>query len=195
MIFFSAQTVIGQQFSVRQVLSNKLELLVPVDFKLMDISMLRKKYPIEGNRPDEVYTNNTASVNIAFNHTEKSMSENDIKTHAGELIALLSGRSGVRIISDSQERINGKYYLIIDFYSAALNASVYNKMFITVLEGKMLIGTFNCIVEMEASWKEKAVKIIHSINVSQRWSTSFLVDECGLTLLLYPGMREQLVDF
>ncbi len=43
--------------TIKKVLSNKLSLLMPDDFALMNRSLLEMKYPVKSRRPTEVYTN------------------------------------------------------------------------------------------------------------------------------------------
>ncbi|NOU15927.1 MAG: hypothetical protein HOO91_00010 [Bacteroidales bacterium] len=57
------------QLKSKSVLNKKLVVQLPLGFTLMDFEMLKAKYPIEGHRPTEVYTNEEGTINIAFNHT------------------------------------------------------------------------------------------------------------------------------
>lgn len=163
--FLSFETLTAQQVPVK-ILSQKAEILLPSDFRQMDINTIILKYPNEGGRPNEVYTNNNSSVNLAFTHSIKKATASDIKNHAAELIKILK-QQGLTILSQSQEKINGKDFLVVEFYSKAVNGTLYNKMFFTSLEGKLLIGSFNCTSAMEGQWKNKGYEIIQSIKFLQ----------------------------
>ncbi|MEO5984205.1 MAG: hypothetical protein ABIP80_01800 [Ferruginibacter sp.] len=156
--------VTAQQIVSTKILSQKGEVMLPSDFKQMDINTIILKYPNEGGRPNEVYTNTNSSVNIAFTHSIKKATASDIKKHADELIKILKQR-GLTIISQSQEKIKGKDFLMVEFNSKALNGTLYNKMFFTTLEGRLLIGSFNCTSAMEGQWKKKGYEIIQSIKL------------------------------
>ena len=162
--FLSFKAVTAQQLVYRKILSQKGEILLPSDFKQMDINTIILKYPNEGGRPNEVYTNNNSSVNLGFTHCIKKVTASDIKKHADELVAILKQR-GITIISQSQEKINGKDFLIIEFNSKAINGTLYNKMFFTVLAGRLLIGNYNCTSLIEGQWKKKGYEIIQSIKL------------------------------
>lgn len=163
-IVFSIEAT-GQQLVTKKILSAKVGVLIPSDFVLMDANTLRVKYPNQGNRPNEVYTNATASVNLAFTYTTKKATSDDLKKHAQELVNLLKGQNGITVISQMQEKVNDNDFLVIEFYSTAVNGRIYNKMFITVLEGRMLIGSFNCTTSVESLWKAKADQIIKSFKL------------------------------
>lgn len=163
-MFLGFEAVTAQQIVPVKILSQKDEILLPSDFKQMDKNTITLKYPNEGGRPNEVYTNGNSSVNFAFTHTAKKATTNDIKKHAAELIKILKQR-GLTILSQSQEKINGKDFLIVEFNSKALNGTLYNKMFFAALEGRLLIGSFNCTSAKEGQWKKKGYEIIQSIKL------------------------------
>ncbi len=162
--FLNFKSAAAKQLESRKILSQKVEILLPSDFKQMDINTITVKYPSEGSRPTEVYTNNNSSVNFAFTHSAKKTTSIDIKKYSDELINILKQR-GITVTSQNQEKINGKDFFIITFYSKALNGIIYNKMFFTVLEERLLIGSFNCTSIMENIWKNKGNEIIKSIKL------------------------------
>ena len=44
---------------------------------------------------------------------------------------------------------------------------IFNIMFITPLEGKLLYGSFNCILEMQDEWEEIAMYCIGTIKKAE----------------------------
>jgi hypothetical protein len=147
----------------RKVLDNKLSLLLPSNFTLMDDATLLVKYPNVGNRPNEVYTNAKGSVNVAFNHTANSLNESELSQVKEAIKAQLSRTTGVSIINTSEIKINESNYVIVEFISKAIDTQIYNKMFITALDGKLLLGTFNCKTSDLDKWESISKKIIGSI--------------------------------
>jgi len=82
-------------------------------------------------------------VNFAFTHSVKKTTASNIKKYTDELTNILKQR-GIIVSNQKQIKINGEEFFIIQFYSKALNGTIYNKMFFTVLEDRLLIGSFNC---------------------------------------------------
>ncbi len=64
------QALSGSKLEAKSVMNGKLSVLLPSGFTLMGLEMLKAKYPIEGHRPTEVYTNEEGTINTAFNHTQ-----------------------------------------------------------------------------------------------------------------------------
>jgi hypothetical protein len=59
-----------QEDKSETILNKRLKVFIPSGFALMDDATLKARYPIEGRRPTEVYTNTEGTINIAFNHTQ-----------------------------------------------------------------------------------------------------------------------------
>ena len=51
------------------------------------------------------------------------------------------------------------------FYSQAIDTKVYNLMFGTELNGRLLIGTFNCTIANYNEWQPMADEIVNSIDI------------------------------
>lgn len=58
------------------------------------------------------------------------------------------------------ERINGSDLAVFEFTSQAMDTKVYNLMFLTELDGKLLIGTFNCTEASKKDWQSRAKGIL-----------------------------------
>lgn len=69
----------------------------------------------------------------------------------------------VEILKTDKLKINGSEFVTIEFISNAIDTKIYNAMFITTLNGKLLLGTFNCTVNDLNKWKPISKKIISSI--------------------------------
>ncbi len=133
--FLGFKPAFAQQLEKRKVLSQKVEILLPSDFKQMDMNTITLKYPNEGGRPNEFYTNSNSSVNFAFTHSVKKTTASNIKKYTDELTNILKQR-GIILSNQKQVKVNGEEFFIIQFYSKALNGTIYNKMFFAVVGAK-----------------------------------------------------------
>ena len=147
----------------RKVLNGKISLLLPSDFTKMDESILLVKYPNLGNRPNEVYTNDKGSVNVAFNHTSSPVNESELPQVKKAIQQQLSNTNGIEILKTEKLKINNTDFITIEFMSNAVDTKIYNTIFITALDGRLLLGTFNCTVNDFDEWKPISKKIINSI--------------------------------
>ena len=61
------------------------------------------------------------------------------------------------------ERNDGGKIAWLAYETMAIDADIFNIMFITPLEGKMLYGSFNCILGMQDEWEKIAMYCIRTI--------------------------------
>ena len=150
------------QLAHKTILSNTVSIKLPSGFKMMDANTLSSKYP-PNNKPSEVYTNEEATVNIAFKKTAQLLPEQNVFAEGKKLEQQLTGNGKVQLISSEQVKANKYNIYAFSFYSAAIDTKVYNVMFIFSLKGKMMIGSFNCIMAMQNQWQHTAYEMIRSI--------------------------------
>lgn len=142
--------------------NNKLRLSVPDYFTEMSSEMKYAKYPRD-NSPDVVYTDEDGTVNVAFNYTTTAMSDdNNIAAMQNRLLQQLQVANPIDLTTRT-ETINGSEFAVFEFMSQAIDTRVYNLMFLTELDGRMLLGTFNCIEALKDEWQLKAKLILLSI--------------------------------
>ena len=141
--------------------NNKLRLSVPDYFTEMSSAMKHSKYP-RGNSPDVVYTDEDGAVNVALNYTTAAMSDNDIATMQSRLLQQLQAANPIDLTTRT-ETINGSEFAVFEFMSQAIDTRVYNLMFLTELDGRMLLGTFNCTESLKDEWQPRAKEILASV--------------------------------
>jgi Golgi nucleoside diphosphatase len=149
----------------RKLLDDKVEILVPKNFKQMGPEMLDFKYKGK-NRPTLVFTDDAAAVNLAFNLLPNQASEDLIETYKNSVKASFQASfpnaiwkgDGVRII-------NGRKVGYLKLITEAIDQPIYNYLFITHCQGKLLVGTFNCTERRLPEWEENAEKIVESLKV------------------------------
>ena len=65
------------------------------------------------------------------------------------------------------KNINGRDFIIIEMITPAVDTKVYNLMFVTSSEGRLLMGTFNCTMDHLKEWQPLAEQIVNSVKVSE----------------------------
>jgi len=118
------------------------------------------------NRPTLVLTDDAAAVNLGFNLLPNQASEDLIETYKNSVKASFQ-RSFPNAIwkSDGVRIINGRKVGYLKLLTEAIDQSVYNYIFITHCQGKLLVGTFNCTERRLAEWEESSEKIVESLKV------------------------------
>jgi hypothetical protein len=147
------------------LLNEALKVQIPREFKIMDSEMLNLKYPVTAKRPTIVYTDSIGEINVAFNHTKDNISIADVPKVQESILNQFKQAPAITLISSDYRGINGKDFFIIKFYSPAVDAQIYNLMFGTELNGRLLMGTFNCTINHLEEWQPIADKIVNSLEV------------------------------
>lgn len=148
-------------FITRNLLDNRLSMSLPNNFTIMDDGVVRLKYP-RLTKSSIVYSNSKSTVSIAIGLTEHQSTQ----AHLPEIKKTLDeqySKSLVQIISSSIEKINGIDFIKMEFMSSAVDGAIYNLMFITSVENRLIVGTFNCTEPLRNEWESKGKKMINSV--------------------------------
>ena len=150
---------------LRKVLGNRIEMLIPSSFVLMPKEMLDNKYPMKQHRPNEVYTNDNGTINVALNHTANNAAMSELPKYK-QLFEKQFSSPSIKFISSEIKKIDNMDYIVMDFITPAIdNTSIYNLLFITSLDNRLLMGTFNCTIDYLNKWQKKGKKIVNSVKI------------------------------
>ncbi len=149
----------------QNVLNGKMSMSLPETFGVMPKEILEAKYPAS-NRPTEVYSNENGTVSIAVNHTNNAITLEQLP----QLLPVFEQQFSnlyptIKWQKKEVIKINGRDFVILEFETPAIDTPIYNLMAVSSLDGRMLMGSFNCPIGMKSEWKEKANQIINSIEV------------------------------
>ena len=148
-----------------KVLDGKVELLIPLGFKLMDEEMLQFKYP-DSRRPSVVYTDSSGAVNVAINHTNDRMSYSGLSQFITSMEKMFKQRYPTAQFYEKQTTtIYGRQWAKIDVQTPAIDTDIRNIMLATSLDGRLLLVSINVVKELEDEWLEPANAIASSIQV------------------------------
>lgn len=142
--------------------SDKLSLLIPDSFDVMSDDMAKLKYPTD-HRPTLIYTNEDATVNIAFHHTEDAVTDQEIDEYLTLLKQSFTNAYPSAEFYDSDViKINSKKVGYVELLSQAVDTDIYNLIWFTVLDGRLLLMSFNCTEELMDDWEPIAKTIMDS---------------------------------
>lgn len=162
----SKEFTVGQEkiiLEAKNLLNNKVQVLIPKTFVVMPEEMAKLKYPSE-KRPSLIYTSEDGSVNIAVNHTDTRTSDDQIDQYKQGLKKLLADMHPTAAwYSDEVLKIDEKNVGVLEVLTPAIDTNIYNLMFFTELDGRLLLGTFNCTEEQMKDWKPIAKEIMNSL--------------------------------
>ena len=160
-------TVGGILLQPKTIINEKLTLLVPQEFSIMDDETLSLKYPSE-RRPTLVYTNESGSINVAINHTKDRMPQSEIGTFHKQMDGMFRNLyPSATWFESGVIEINGREWLTLNLRTPAIDTEIRNIIVATSVEGRMLLVSFNVTKEQEDEWLEPAEAIVQSLRVAE----------------------------
>ena len=164
-IVLSASFTNAIDLETRLLLNNKIELKIPKGFEVMSEELINLKYPSE-RRPTIVYSNESGGINVALNHTENKASQEMIpKFHENFVRLFKQIYPSAEWKDDGVKTINNKEIGYLELITPAIDTEIYNLIFFTDLDHKLLICTFNCTKKNIEEWTPAAKEIMNSLRV------------------------------
>lgn len=147
------------------ILSDKVEILIPKSFSIMSDEMAEFKYPME-SRPTIIYTDEAASVNVAFNYTDTALSDDQISDFLSQMEEMVSNLYPSADWKNVEKKtINENDVGVLEFVSPAIDTEIYNLIWFCALDGRLLISTFNCTLEQLEEWEPIGKEIMESFTI------------------------------
>lgn len=149
----------------RKLINGSVKILLPASFNQMSADMLAAKYP-SSQRPTLVYTNEGGSINFAFNHTVNEVKEKQLP----EILPIFTQQFSnlypqIQWLKKELVTVNGKSFIVMEFITPAADTRIYNLMYISELDGKMLMCSFNCMENQKAEWEPIAKQCLNSVKI------------------------------
>jgi len=72
----------------------------------------------------------------------------------------------IKMLDNGIKMINERKIGFFKFLSRAGGHKVFNYYFFTIVDGKVLLFTFNCIKELRSSWEKSADDMVASLRVN-----------------------------
>lgn len=153
----------GQSVSLR---GGRVSFVLPPDLRAMTPAQITQKYPAGPNTPQHVYANAPANVSIAVTFSPARVAPGDLEKLKTVLERSISQRPGTRWIKREMTTLNGRRFIHLEMTTQALDTSVYNDMYFTSLDGKMLGFNFNATTAMRSKMQAALRQSRDSIRVS-----------------------------
>lgn len=127
-------------FAERTLLEDKVGIWMPEDFEELPKEAIEAIYLL-GNKPDIVFANDYLNFSVGFHYTQHEV-PNEFMGDFLKIVKLILERSGpkVRIISEKIRKTETYTVSKLELVSHTITDTVYNIMFFSSLEGKVLIG-------------------------------------------------------
>jgi len=155
------------EFHECQFVSNKITMMVPVDFEEMEPEQAKAKYPME-QRPETILTDITGAINILFRYMGDPVTNEEIESVRDALLAIMCRMNpGIKKQSTGLEIVSGKNIAYAEFTNPVMDGKLYNLMYFLEVEGKTLMGGFNCPSKSAKFWRNPALEMMQSIQIKE----------------------------
>lgn len=151
-------------FSQQRVPEMPVFMTLPDGIVLMEPYCQKIKYPNE-NRPDVILTVPTdETVNFLFTQIKEFVTEQDIPDVLQGIQSVIKKMHANSLIKQTGE-IPAKLSNVcwFDYTVAAMDADIYNIMYILSLNDTLFIGGFCCLQEHHKQWKPLILEMIATI--------------------------------
>jgi len=157
-------------FEPQSFAEDKITMMVPKEFSEMAPETARVKYPME-QRPGTILTDHSGAVNILFDYMEDHMTNEESERYRDNLFGILRRvNPGVKPLESGVELVSGKNVAYVSFSNPVMDGKLYNLMFFLEVDGRILMGNFNCLTKTMKYWKQAAFEMMQSIQIVDRES-------------------------
>lgn len=151
------------KFERKFLFNNKISILLPKSFTMLNSSIAQLKYP--GKIPPEIiYSNQEASINFAFSKSDIIIPSHQmvqtIKCLQGELKASNPDYHFFDIGKVDREECVLYWF---DFKTPGFDQDIYQLMYFTPIHERLLHGAFNCPQKEMKIWKLICQMVMASI--------------------------------
>lgn len=162
--FFQPSTNV--ELEKKEVLQKKLQVLVPKSWKALPAMLIKTKYP-GPQPPQEVFADTSGKLSLAFNHTDSKLLVSQLHTYSNVLKASLKkANPNAQWLQSGFIHVEGKEIGYFKLVTGQNGQKIFNQVFFTVLQGRLLLGTFNCTEIKLESWKLIADQIMYSVHLN-----------------------------
>ncbi len=138
---------------------NQFYIKIPKKFQSLEQEIILKKY--SGDVPDIVFSNEETTINVAISLTENKIENNSIKSYIASMEKLLKNTSN--ILDTKIYKVDGHTVGQMKLITPASDTDIYNNMLCFSYQGKLVIVTFNCTIDLMEEWQDVGDFIIDSL--------------------------------
>ena len=145
-----------------------LYIVIPDELEEASEDKIKLKYP-GAKRPDFVFGTENMQVNLCYSITKTPLKLSELNKYLETTSAGIMQQIGKESVSQSyMDTINTVPFAVIEFYSpTADEGRIYNLMFATSLNDKMVLISFNCLESLLPEWEQDVSEIFSSLKLEK----------------------------
>lgn len=162
---FQGEIVINKipvKFEERKLFDGQIGIWMPDDFVALTEEEIAEIYLL-GNKPELVFANSYLPISVGFHYTEHKV-PNEYMGDFSKIVKIVLEKTGpkVRILSEKNKKIGNHMMSSLELISHSITETVYNLMFFSTMEEKVLMGFINFNYKYKERYKCIAQEILDS---------------------------------
>ena len=150
----------------KRVLSERVELLIPKGFEVMTEPQMDFQYAHASSRPNVVFTNNNL-VTLALTYSDNDADQDMVEIYETNFAKGYHKQfKQTTWFSEGVKEVGGHKVGYLEFMKPEMGHEVYTLIFLTDVQGKLMIATFNCADRQKTEWEPLAKKIMASLKTN-----------------------------
>ncbi len=150
----------------KRVLSERVEILIPKGFEVMSEQQMDFNYAKSQSRPSVIYTN-SKEASLSFSYTDNTADQDMVDMYHDNFYKIYSKQfKGATWFSHGVKEVNGRKVGYLELMKPELGHEVYNFIFFTDVEGKLLMCTFTCADRQKPEWENISKQIMGSFKAN-----------------------------
>lgn len=155
------------QFERRLLAEETISMMIPAKFSPMNPEIAKIKYPAE-QRPETILTDETGTINLMFQYMEGEVSNATIETFRNQIFGMMKRvNPGIKEQEIGVIDIAELQTAYVEFSNNVMDGKLYNLMFYLAVNGRPLMGSFNCRTKDMKYWRRVAFDMLQSIQISE----------------------------
>lgn len=151
------------EFKKEWLFDHKMQIMLPASFSDMPMELAKLKYPME-QRPQVIKTNEKSDINFTFSLIDQPLTNEQVKQIRDSLKKIMKRvRPDMRFMEEGLEETGERTIGWFEVTYSGLDTKLYNIMYFTPIEGKMMHGIFNCSIREAENWKQVVFEVMHTI--------------------------------
>ena len=149
------------QFERRKLFQDKMSIIMPISFVDLPSNLAKIKY-ISEQRPQIIKTSLDTTVNLGFTMPDLEIYPEQIEPLCKQTKSALKQVNPAIVFYEGQVESDLPLGWF-EFKSYGIDSNVYNLMFISIVNKKLLHGIFNCNYNDALEWRDAARQMIYTI--------------------------------
>lgn len=154
-----------REFTKLKVFNSNVEIEVFKELDPMPQSLFELKYPFEHFHTTQTYSNADGTITLLMSIRPETVSYEDLRNYPRTIATSFANNPSIELKQNRIRKINNRDFIVVEMITSAVDAQIYNLIYITSLEGKLLVCTFNCTLDKLSKWKPIGEKMLDSISL------------------------------